>query len=56
LALLDSTSLGTLVVPLWLMLAPGRLHPGRNVPFLVTVAGFYLAHGHRARRRGNRDV
>jgi NhaP-type Na+/H+ or K+/H+ antiporter len=45
LALIDSTSFGTLLVPLWLMLAPGRLRPGRVVLFLFTVAGFYLAFG-----------
>lgn len=45
LALVDSTSFGTLLIPLWLMLAPGRLRPSRVVAFLVTVAGFYLLLG-----------
>lgn len=45
LALIDSTSFGTLLVPLFLMLAPGRPRPGRILLFLVTVAVFYLLLG-----------
>lgn len=45
LALVDSTSFGTLLVPLWFLLAPGRLRPGRILAFLLTVAGFYLLLG-----------
>jgi hypothetical protein len=45
LALVDSTSFGTLLIPIWLMLAPGRLRPGRIVVFLATVATFYLVLG-----------
>jgi len=45
LALIDSTSFGTLLIPLWLMLVPGRLRPGRIVLFLGTVAAFYLLLG-----------
>lgn len=45
LALVDSTSFGTLLIPIWLMLAPGRLRPGRIVVFLATVAAFYLLLG-----------
>lgn len=45
LALLDSTSFGTLLIPLWLMLAPGRVRPGRILLFLGTVAAFYLLLG-----------
>jgi hypothetical protein len=45
LALIDSTSFGTLVIPIWLMLAPGRLRPGRILLYLVTIAGFYLVLG-----------
>lgn len=41
LALLDSTSFGTLVIPIWLLLAPGRLRPGRVLVFLGTVAVLY---------------
>ena len=45
LALIDSTSFGTLLIPLWLMLAPGRPRPERIVLFLGTVAAFYLLLG-----------
>lgn len=45
LALVDSTSFGTLLIPLFLMLAPGRPRPGRILLFLVTVAAFYLLLG-----------
>ena len=45
LALIDSTSFGTLLIPLSLMLAPGRPLPGRIALFLGTVAAFYLLLG-----------
>jgi hypothetical protein len=49
LALVDSTSFGTLLVPLWLMTAPGEagrpLRARRVATFLLVVAGFYLAVG-----------
>jgi hypothetical protein len=45
LALVDSTSFGTLLIPLWLMSVPGRPRPGRIVLFLGTVAAFYLLLG-----------
>lgn len=45
LALVDSTSFGTLLIPIWLMLAPGRLRPASIVIFLTTVAAFYLVLG-----------
>ncbi|MEE6287879.1 GAP family protein [Georgenia sp. MJ173] len=45
LALIDSTSFGTLLIPVWFLLAPGRLRPGRILVFLGTVAGFYLLLG-----------
>lgn len=45
LALIDSTSFGTLLIPLWLMLSPGRLRPGRVLTFLGVVVGFYFALG-----------
>jgi hypothetical protein len=45
LALIDSTSFGTLLIPLWLMLVPGRPRPGRIALFLGTVAAFYLLLG-----------
>jgi hypothetical protein len=45
LALIDSTSFGTLVIPIWLMLAPGRLRTGRILLYLFTIAAFYLVLG-----------
>ncbi len=45
LALVDSTSFGTLVIPLWLMTAPSGLRPGRVLAFLAVVAVFYLGVG-----------
>lgn len=45
LALIDSTSFGTLLIPLWLMLVPGRPRSGRIVLFLGTVAAFYFLLG-----------
>ncbi len=45
LALVDSTSFGTLLIPIWLMLAPGRVRAARVLVFLATVAAFYFALG-----------
>jgi cytochrome c biogenesis protein CcdA len=45
LALIDSTSFGTLLVPIWLLLTAGRLRTGRILVYLGTVAGFYFAVG-----------
>jgi hypothetical protein len=45
LALVDSTSFGTLLIPVWLLMAPGRPRPGRLLAYLGTVAGFYLVVG-----------
>ena len=45
LALVDSTSFGTLLIPIWLMLAPGRVRAGRVLVFLATVATFYFLLG-----------
>jgi hypothetical protein len=45
LALLDSTSIGTLFVPVLLMLAPRRLKAGPLLGYLATIAVFYLALG-----------
>lgn len=44
LALVDSLSIGTLLVPLFFLIAP-RLRPGRLLLYLVTIAGFYLVVG-----------
>lgn len=45
LALVDSTSFGTLLIPVWLLMSPGRPRPGRMLAYLATVAGCYLAVG-----------
>lgn len=45
LALVDSLSMGTLAVPVWLLMAPGRLRPGRVVVYLVAIAAFYFLVG-----------
>ena len=45
LALIDSTSFGTLLIPVWLMLARGRLRASRVVIYLLTVAGAYAVIG-----------
>lgn len=45
LALVDSTSVGTLVVPVWLLLAPRRTPMARIVLYLGAIATFYLAVG-----------
>jgi hypothetical protein len=54
LALVDSTSVGTLVVPLWLLMTPGRVRVRRLATYLLTISAFYgvvgiaLALGARA--------
>ncbi|MEU6040370.1 GAP family protein [Actinomadura sp. NPDC047616] len=45
LALLDGTSVGTLFIPVWLLLVPGRVRAGRVVVYLGTLAVFYFAVG-----------
>ncbi|MEU4391233.1 GAP family protein [Kribbella sp. NPDC023855] len=45
LALLDSTSIGTLFIPVWLLLTPVRLRVGRIVVYLLTIAAFYFLIG-----------
>lgn len=45
LALIDSTIFGTLLIPLGLLTAPGRLRIGRLLLFLSVVAGSYFALG-----------
>ncbi|TDC26223.1 hypothetical protein E1211_30335 [Micromonospora sp. 15K316] len=45
LALIDSTSIGTLFIPVWLLLAPGRVNVPRILAYLGTIAGFYLLVG-----------
>lgn len=45
LALVDSTSFGTLLIPIWLMLTPGRPPVRRVLVFLGTIGAFYLLLG-----------
>jgi Sap, sulfolipid-1-addressing protein len=45
LALIDSTSFGTLLIPIWLLMHPGGVRAGRILVFLGTVAVFYFAVG-----------
>nr|BFF24613.1 hypothetical protein GCM10025732_25780 [Glycomyces mayteni] len=45
LALIDSTSFGTLLIPIWLLLAPGRVRAGRMLVYLGTITVFYFAVG-----------
>lgn len=45
LALIDSTSIGTLFIPVWLLLAPGPVNARRILGYLATIAGFYLGVG-----------
>lgn len=45
LALIDSTSFGTLLIPVWFLLVPGRVRAQRVLVFLGTVAAFYLVVG-----------
>ncbi|MGK5693259.1 GAP family protein [Streptomyces sp. URMC 128] len=45
LGLLDSTSFGTLLIPIWLLLTPGRVRAGRIAVYLATVATFYFCVG-----------
>lgn len=45
LALIDSTSIGTLFIPVWLLLAPGPVSARRILTYLGTIAGFYLVVG-----------
>ena len=45
LALLDSSSIGTLFIPIWFLLTPGRIRVGRIVLYLGTIAVFYFGVG-----------
>lgn len=45
LALVDSTSIGTLLLPVWFLLTPGGVRTGRYLLYLGTLAGFYLCVG-----------
>ncbi|TDP94368.1 Sap-like sulfolipid-1-addressing protein [Leucobacter luti] len=45
LALLDGLSVGTLLIPLFLLIAPGRVRTGRVLLYLATITAFYLGIG-----------
>lgn len=45
LALVDSLSIGTLLIPLFLLVAPGRVRASRVLVYLATIAAFYCAVG-----------
>ena len=45
LALIDSTSFGTLLIPVWLLMSPGRVRVGRMLLYLGSIAGFYALAG-----------
>ncbi len=45
LALVDSLSVGTLLVPVFLLIAPGRVRVGRVLLYLAAIGGFYLVVG-----------
>ncbi|MEV0246258.1 GAP family protein [Nocardia sp. NPDC050712] len=45
LALVDSTSIGTLVLPIWLLLAPDRPPARRLLTYLGAITAFYFAVG-----------
>lgn len=45
LSLVDSTSFGTLLIPVWLLMTPGKIRVGRIAAYLTTVVVFYLLAG-----------
>ncbi len=45
LALVDSTSIGTLLIPTWLLLMPGQVRALRVLTYLATIGLFYFAAG-----------
>ncbi len=45
LALIDGLSVGTLLIPVFLLLHPGRIRAGRILLYLATIATFYLLVG-----------
>ena len=45
LALIDGLSVGTLLIPLFFLIAPGRVRTGRILTYLATITAFYLAIG-----------
>jgi hypothetical protein len=47
LALIDSLSIGTLLIPIFFLLTPGRAPAGKLLAYLATIAGFYFVVGLR---------
>ncbi|MFF5979311.1 hypothetical protein ACFY78_10710 [Streptomyces olindensis] len=45
LGLPESTSFGALLIPIWLLLTPGRVRAGRVAVYLATVEAFYFCVG-----------
>lgn len=45
LALVDGLSVGTLLIPVFLLLSPGRVRAGRILLYLAAIAAFYLVVG-----------
>jgi hypothetical protein len=45
LALIDSTSIGTLLIPVWLLLDQRQVRVSSMMIYLLTIAGFYLLVG-----------
>jgi len=45
LAVVDSTSIGTLVIPLWFLLAAGKIQTSKFLLYLSAVAAFYFMVG-----------
>ncbi len=45
LALIDSTSIGTLLIPIWLLLDHRQVRASSMMIYLLTIAGFYLLMG-----------
>ncbi len=45
LALIDSTSIGTLLIPIWLLMDHRELRASSIMIYLLTIAGFYLLMG-----------
>lgn len=45
LALVDGTSVGTLLIPLFFLVAPGRPRLGRILLYLISITSFYLVVG-----------
>lgn len=42
---MDSTSIGTLLIPIWLLMGVGSLHAGRFLAYLLSIAALYFGIG-----------